>query len=413
MTLRRLRAAGLVALLALAPATALAFSTVDTMLWPSTGIFPAYSGDPLRPWSLRAYTGFMYDDNVLRSEGRHESDTISRLGIGGGYGARVYGRQAIVLEGYGEYRDYDRFDSLDHWAYGTRAEWLWQLGNQLAGTLGWRRTQRLADLGESLVPRRDILLEDRIDATGVYTFAPDWRITGGYGFLHVEHDGRPVSPTNTWVARTGIEYFSALGNAAGLEMRYGEGDAGIDDPLIGSFLSNRYEQLDVAATLAYNMTAGLRLRGRLGYTWREYTDLPASDFAGPTGRGAIEWRPGAKTFMVFELFRQIEPVIDAEALHADRRGALVGIHWAATAKLVFGARFTHERRIYERDPAVVALGAPLRDETLRLMSFTAGWEPVRFWQLSSALDFGERESNLLGRDYDYTAVTINLKYEFR
>lgn len=416
MKLSSARVAVLFASLALAPAAS-AFESVDAMLWPSYGAFPAYPGEPLRPWGLRAYGGVRYDDNVLRVDEAlitPRSDTISRLGIGGAYGARVYGRQSVVLEGYGEYRDYDRFNNLDHWAYGTRVDWLWELTNELSGTAGWRRTQRLADLGETGVADREIVTDDRFDITGFWNFGAQWRAPFGIGWVHAERDGpRGGAPTNAWAARGGVEHVSGLGNTIGLEVRYGEGDAGVQDVVVGFFPDNRYQQTDVAGTIAYLVTADLRVRGRLGYTTRTYTDLPVSDFNGTTGRGTLEWRPGVKTAFLFEVFRSVDPIIDVEAAHVDRRGAIVGLSWAPTIKLVFGARFTHERRIYEGTTSEILLGTPLRDETLRFISFTAGWEFERHWQLAGAIDYGERESNILGGNYDYRAYTINLKYEFR
>jgi hypothetical protein len=417
MKLRCIRVAALTASLAFGPA-ALAFDSVDTMLWPSYGTFPAYETGGMGPWSLRAYGGVMYDDNVARVDpdifGKR-SDLISRLGVGGTYGARVYGRQSAVLDGYVEYRDYDKFNNLDHVAYGTRADWLWELGNQLDGLAGWRRTHRLADLGETATPVQNLITEDRFDLTGVYRFAATWRLTGGTGWVQTEREreGRRTESGNEWGARGGIEYVSGLGNTVGLETRYGRGDAGVDDEFIGFFPDNRYTSREIAATLAYGVTADLRVRGRLGQTTREYTDTPGSDFEGTTGRGAIEWRPSVKTILVFEMFRSADPIVDADAVHVDRRGAVVGVSWAPTIKLVFGARFTQERRIYQGVPGQVLLGGPLRDEDLRVMSFTAGWEPERFWQIATAVDFGSRESNIFGRNYEYTAYTLNLKYEFR
>ncbi|HEX6156902.1 MAG TPA: hypothetical protein VFZ54_12810 [Burkholderiales bacterium] len=414
MSSRCVRTAGLLALLALGSSSALAFETVDTILWPSAGAFPAYEGDAPRPWGLRAYAGAMYDDNVTRIPVNERGDLITRFGIGGNYAARVYGRQGIRLDAYGEWRDYQDLD-LDHFAYGTTAEWLWELGNQLAGTVGWRRIHRMEDPGESRVVRKQLVTEDRVDATGAYAISPDFRLTGGLGALHVERDDpiRTAPTTNDWAARGGIEYVSGLANTAGIEVRYGEGDAPVEDILVGFFPTNRYTQRDVAFTLAYNISADLRVRGRLGHTWREYTDTPESDFSGPTGRGLLEWRMGVKTLFVFELVRAVDPIIDADALHVDRRGAAVGLLWAATAKLVFGARFSHERRLYEGDPSAVLLGGPLRDDTVRLWRFHAGWEPERHWQVSTALDFGDRDSNILGQNYEYTAVTFNLRYDFR
>jgi hypothetical protein len=415
MTSCRVRIAGLLALLALGPSSALAFDTVDTMLWPSSsGAFPAYPLEEPRPWGLRAYAGAMYDDNVTRVQTGEQSDLITRFGVGASYAARVYGRQGVRLDAFGEWRDYQKLD-LDHFAYGTTAEWLWELGNNLGGTLGWRRLHRLADLGEARVARKEMVTEDRVDLGGGYLLTPDFRLTGGAGLLHAERENslREEPTTNGWGARGGIEYVSALGNTIGVEARYGEGDAPVEDIFVGFFPDNRYKENELALTLAYIVSPDLRLRGRLGHTRREYTDVPGSDFSGGTGRGAVEWNMGAKTLLVLEGYRIADPIIDADALHVDRRGAAVGVNWAATVKLVFGARFTNERRIYIGDGTATVLGGPLRDDTLRVWRFHAGWEPERFWQFSGSLDFGERDSNILGQSYDYTAVVFNLRYEFR
>jgi hypothetical protein len=413
MISRWIRAAALPAALALAPVPALAFETVDTMLWPSSGRFPAYGADPARPWSIWAYGGAMYDSNVLRTQVDERSDTITRVGLGGRYAARVIGRQAVVLDGYGEYHMYDNFNQLDHFAYGLRGTWLWEIGNDLSGTLGARRTHRLADLGELRAPVKDLVTDDRLDATGAYRFAANWRLTGGVGGSHTTHEGRDLGDANSFGTRAGIEYVSGLGNALGVEVRHTEGEAPVDEILgIGTFPDNEYREDEVALTLSYALAASMRMRGRLGRTERTYTELVGRDFSGTTGRGSVEWFPGAKTMLSFEVYREPDTVIDSDALYVDRRGIVMGIAWAATVKLVFGARMLNERRIYQGDPLITVTGAPLRDETIRIIRFHAGWEPERFWYFSGALDFGNRSSNVLGRDYDYTAVTFNLRYQF-
>jgi hypothetical protein len=353
----------------------------------------------------------MWDDNVTRVQNNPRSDFVSRFGVGADYAARVYGRQSVRLDAYGEWRDYQKLD-LDHFAYGTTAEWLWELTNSFAGTAGWRRQHRLADLSETVLRQKTMITEDRYDATGAYFISPEFRLTGGLGALHDKRDGAVVVTTDSWAARGGIQYFSGLGNAVGAELRYGQGDAPVDDPFLGQDPDNRYTRRDAALTAAFGLTADLRLRGEIAHTERDYTDFPASNFSGTTGRAGLEWRPGVKTVLVLEGFREVEPVIDANALHADRRGALVGITWAATVKLVFGARFLQERRIYVGDVLADASGLPLRDETVRVWRFSAGWEPERRWQFSGALDFGDRDSNILNQSYQYTAVTFNLRYEF-
>lgn len=402
-----IRAAGL---LALAPATALAFETVDTLPWPSAGgFFPTYEGDPIRPWSVFAYAGAMYDSNVRRVLTGETSDIISRLGVGGRYTARVVGRQSIAVEGYGEYRTYDRLDEFNHFAYGLRGSWLWEIGNQLAGTATLARTQRLADVGEAGAVK-DIVTVDRAEVGGGYVFHPDWRLTGGAGATRVEHDGRPVDTAYSTGVRAGIEYVSGLRNTIGLEWRYADGDAPLD-AAIGPGGTIDYQENEIAATLSYGFGATLRFRGRLGQTERTYPDLSAANFSGTTGRGTLDWALAPKLVLNFDAYRSSDPVVDTTALYVDRRGTSVGVSWAATYKLIFTFRAINERRIYSGDP-LVATGEPQRDETLRTLRFGLGWEPERRWQISTSLDVGTRESNLLGRDYDYTAIVGNIRYQF-
>ena len=410
MISRWIRAAGL---LALAPASALAFETVDALPWPSAGLFaPGYQGDPIRPWSVSAYGGTMYDTNVRRADVGETADWISRVGVAGRYAARVVGRQSIALDGFGEYRKYDELTDFDHFAYGLRGQWLWELGNQLSGIASISRTHRLADLAERRVDEKDMVTADRFDLTGAYRFHPDWRLTGGVGSTRTAHDGRDIATRHAYGARGGIEHVSPLGNAIGLEARYAEGEAPVDSPGIGSFPDNEFEETELAVTLAYVLTAQIALRGRLGHTERTYNQLSASNFSGTTGRGAIEWRPSVKALLTFEAYRQPDSVIDIDALYVDLRGVGVGVAWAATYKLVFSLRALSERRLYKGDVLAASSGLPPRDETTRVVRFGVGWEPERRWQLSTSVDFGSRESNILANDYDYTAYTANIRYTF-
>jgi len=398
-------------LIACWPAAALAFDTVDALPWPSAGLF-GYPGDPTRPWSVSAYGGTMYDTNVRRADTAETADWISRVGVGGRYAARVVGRQSIALDGFGEYRTYDELSQLDHFAYGLRGQWLWELGNQLAGVASVSRTHRLGDLAETRLDEKDMITTDRFDLTGGYRFHPDWRLTGGVGTTRTAHDGRDIPTRHAFGARGGIEYVSPLGNAVGLEVRYAEGEQPVDSPSVGSFPDNEYEENEVALTLAYVLTAQIALRGRLGHTERTYSEVAASNFSGTTGRAAIEWRPSVKTLLTFEAYRQPESVIDVDALYVDLRGVGVGLAWAATYKLVFSLRALSERRLFKGDVLAASTGLPPRDETTRVLRLGVGWEPERRWQLSTSVDFGNRDSNILAQHYDYTAYTANIRYTF-
>lgn len=408
MYARWMCAAGLVAL---APA-AFGFETVDTLPWPSSGAFGAYSMEGAREWGFFVEGGAMYDDNVLRRSSGVEDDTIMRIGAGVSSTGLIYGRQRATLDARVDGYKYFNLDELDHVAYGLRADWLWELGNDLSGSTGYRRRHRLADPAESGRATKAMITEDRLHAIGGYRITPSIRLTAGAEFSYLDRDDRLAGETGTLTLRSGLDYVSALGNSIGVEVRRTEGDAPVSPELgIGDFPDNRVEETEVAARLSYGLGTDLRVGGRVGHTNRKYTELPSRNFSGTTWRAAAEWRPGPKTILLLETFNEPTAIIDADALHVIRKGWAFGPAWAPTLKLVFSARFTHERRIYEGDPTVI-LGAPLRDETLRVIRLGVGWEPQRNWHVGAAYDHGERESNILGRDFEFNAVVLNLRYSY-
>lgn len=420
MISRWMRAA---ASLALAPAAALAFETVDTLPYPSRGGFPeAYGRDPIYPTLVWAQVGLMYDSNPFRLRegadprialGKDEkSDAIVRYGAGVGHTARVFGRQRVNLEARGEYRDYLRYSKLDHFAYALLGEWLWELGNDLSGTIGYGRALALADPGESQRAIKDEITTDRLFASGAYRLGPSWRLRGAVDRARGEREGdRPDANTHSTTLLGAIEYVTPLLNTFGLEARETKGSAPVS-PLLdptGQFADNEFIQREVAAVSTYRLGEQLRFGGRVGRTRRSYTELPVDEFSGSTGRLRVDWLPGPKTGLQLDVYRDVRSVLEIDATHVLVRGVAFGPRWAPTAKLVFSAQFVNERRQFQstEDP-----GLPLRDETLRLWRIGAGWEPQRHVKLGAGLDFGERTSNTLGRDYDYVQLMVNARYDW-
>jgi hypothetical protein len=405
----RWMAAGLVAL---APTLASAFETVDTLPWPSSGRFPAWQGDPVRPWSVFAYGGLMYDSNPFRRETDEESDMVARLGAGGRTQGRLVGRQRYTLEGYGEYYDYNHLSAIDHFGYGARGELNWELGNDVNGDLSYSRVRRHADLGEFQREERVMILEQRYLLDGGWRFLPNWRISGGLERNTADRDSEDAADTEVNTARGRLIYATPLGNSIGVEARGTRGQARFIDELNGIDTTDDYEERELALIAVYRLGEQLRTFGRIGHTEREYKDLQERNFSGGTWRAQVDWLPTAKLTFTFETYRDVDSTLDASASHVLRDGEAFGIAYAATFKLVFTARFTNERRLYQGDASAVVLGLPQRDDTLRVWRFGAGWEPQRHWQVGVGLDIGERTSNLLGAGYDYTAVMGNVRWTF-
>jgi len=386
----------------------LGFEAVDTIPYPSLGDFPAYPRAEAGPGRIYGQLGILRDDNVLRRPAG-TSETVTRLGLGASYDARVYGRQRLRLEAQGDGFIYNRFSNLDHFAYGVLGEWRWEIGNQLSGTLGYERRHYQTDLAELRTARQEMITSNRLVGTAALRITPSWRVRGAAAAAETDRRGSSGSTSVTG----GIDYVTGLGNSLGAEVRSTSGDAPLSEVLDPAdvFRDNDYDQKELAAVATYNAGPQLRLGARVARTERTYTLLPSFDFEGTTYRFDAAWRPGNKTLLAFEVYKLPLPVLEVDATHVVTRGVAFGPSWAPTAKLVFSARIAREELEYPGDPAALGLTA-IREEVVRALRLSAGWEATRRHHLGIAVDTGERSSNLLGRDYDYTAVMANLRYVF-
>lgn len=397
----------------MAPAVALAFETVDTLPWPSSGRFPAYASEASgSPTDLWVQGGWMYDNNLLRRETGALDDTVFRFGGGFRHAQRVIGRQTLVVDARADYYSFDRFDDLDHLAYSAAADWRWELGNKLSGSIALGRERRLADLSETQSAVRSIVTGTRLTGSAAYLVTPSVRLRGGLGGAVTERSTRADAETRAASGLAAVDYVSPLGNTVGVELRAADGDAPVDEEIIGiALVNNDFKEREVALAATYAIGPRLRADGRVGRTTREYTELPSRDFEGTTWRVGGEWLPGNKTSLALAFYKEPRSIIDIAAGHVIVKGVTFGPSWAPTAKLVLSLRLLREAREFQGDPRF-ALGGPLRDETIDGWRFGVGWEPERHWQVGLALDGGKRDSNFAGRDYDYTAVTANVAWRY-
>ena len=400
-------------LLAVFPLCSFAFDALDAMAFPSTGRFPAYPADePARPTEVYVQAGVMRDSNLLRLQSGRQSDWVTRYGAGIRHEGRVIGRQSVFLEARADHYAYDRFSLLDHTGYALLGEWRWELGNDISGTLGYRRREILAPLAEIQAARKDLVTTEDVFGSGAYRFAADWRVRAGADRTTTKHTGGGT-PAGVNTVTAGIDYFTPLGNALGVEYRRTQGAVILFDAAGFIIFNSDYSEREVAVVGTYVTGTTIRTTGRLGRTHRETELLPGHDFNGNTGRLSLDWLVTNKTIFGFTWWREARAVVDLAANFVLSRGVAFGPRWAPTAKLNFAAAIVRDHRNYLGEPLVVTTsGLPQRDEVLRTIRFAADWELVRNTEIGAAIDYGERDSNILGRGYRYNAVMLNARMRF-
>ena len=400
--------------LLLSPLAASAFEAVDALTPSSSGRFLAYPSEPLTPYELWAQAGIQYDTNALRRTTGDNNETLARLGVGGRWDQRVIGRQALHLIGQIDGFLYNKFSDLDNIGYFALGEWRYEVGNDLAGAIGLSRRKFQAALSQVQRATHDPITQQTYHANGRYLIGPHLGVRAGVEFTDYHRPTRVDSDTETIVGTAGVEYVSSLGNTLGLEVRQGQGDAPVTrlvDPQ-SLFTGNEFTQRDVAVVGSWVATPQIRLAGNIGRTTRTYTLLPGHDFSGSTWRLGAHWAVTPRTNFEFEHTKHVSSIIDVGAAHVVVKGYAFGPAWAVTAKTNLSARFLRQHLVYGGDPEEILGLEPQREEIVRSFRLGAYWEYTRKVHVTAAFENGNRESNILGRNYRFNAYTANVKYFF-
>jgi hypothetical protein len=106
------------------------------------------------------------------------------------------------------------------------------------------------------------------------------------------------------------------------------------------------------------------LRGRIGYTSREYPDVSQRDFSGVTGRLDFMWGISPKSSIDFYVSREPGVFEAADTSYYVTTIAGVAPHWEIFPKLRFEAAYEHWWREYLGGLQGAIAGLPQREDQL-------------------------------------------------
>ena len=403
-----------------------AFEILEEIAWPATGRFPAYPQEPPDGKTVRfsVFTGLMHDNNLFRLSDSvnpvttlgttEKSDTIFRYGAGVDVDLPI-SRQRLLLNAQVERRDFDEFGFLDHTAYRLGGVWRWVAGSQWSGDVGYDRRKALSPFGDIQAPIKDMITSDHAYGSAGYRFTPRWRVRGGLDWWKYDHSDPTRIPLDHKLGSgtLGVDYMTPADNFVGGQFKYSNGDYPNRQPVAATLVDNGFQEYEASLVAHWILTGKSVLDARAGYTKREHDQFTQRDYDGFTGRLSFDWFVGSKTLLNFAAWRELQAYEDVIASYVVAHGASFGPRWAPTDKIVLQARLVYERRDFEGDPGI-PLGTTLveREDKFKGIRLLGGWSPRRNIEVSVGVDWGDRTSNTLGADYDYTKWMANAKFRF-
>jgi exopolysaccharide biosynthesis operon protein EpsL len=326
-----------------------------------TGDAFALFGDRLELFAQERVT---YDDNVFRiargidphpitgSQSKSDVYTTTSLGLN----LHVpYSRQMFDAGWAWNIVRFNKFDDLDFTGHEGRAAWLWQLGNDLSGQVGYTDTKAqaaFAGLGARIF---DPITTRTGYANAIYNLTPSWRLNGGASETQQRHqvDLRKLNDANIRTRNVGLGYVTSAGNQFGVLARREEGEYPNRAFIPGfTIVDNTYTQNGAGVFTEYQLTGQSHLSVRAERIHRRYDNLPQRNFDATVGRIAHDWAYSGRLTMSTILRREVAPVDDLASNVALARGITLAPTYRLTDKATLLGTYDWARRRYLQDPGI-------------------------------------------------------------
>jgi exopolysaccharide biosynthesis operon protein EpsL len=291
---------------------------------------------------------------------------------------------------------YNRFTDLDNEGHDARAIWLWQLGNDASGQLGYTETSALASFAFTQSRTLDRLKTRQAFFNAAYLVTPRWRLQAGVRGLE-QTNGDPQRQkfdVNVRYTDVTLSYVTPANTSVGLSGRTEDGRF----PNPGGTVDNAYLQDSVGIVADWTLTGASHVSARADRVRRRYANVPQQDFDGYTARAQYDWKPSGKLSLAAVAQRDIYPYLDIGSSFVLVKGVTLRPTLIVTEKIDVSGSFDYSIRDFLGNPGLVSGVSPGRTDRVRSATATVSYRPARSLVLSLSAQREGRSSNVVPAD---------------
>ena len=301
---------------------------------------------------------------------------------------------------------YDQLTGLDFTGREGRAIWLWQLGNDASGQLGYTETLALASFANIVAFKNTQVTPDPLKTrqalfSAAYLVTPRWRLNAGVSGLELRN-GDPARQSldlDVLYSEVALSYVTPANTSVGLSARTEDGR--FPKNIVNNILvDNAYRQTSTGVVAEWTPTGASRLSARADRLSRRYADVPLQtfDFVGYTARGQYDWKPTGKLSLAAVAQRDIYPYQDIGSSFVLVKGATLRPTLRVTEKIDVSGTLDYSIREFLPSPGQASGSSPSRTDRVRSVAATLSYRPARTLTLLFSAQREARSSSFVPPD---------------
>lgn len=384
----------------------------------------AFFGDTVQLFVAETVT---HDDNVFRISkdldprtflgSSSTADTYTTSQFGANLDLTVSRQRFLATTSWGQ-THYQRFSRLDFDSHDLQGSWLWQLGDQWNGQLGYIETKTLASLSNvqsGVINPLTVnpLTTQRTFGTANYLITPNWLLEAGLAQTE-QHNGdftRQINDANVSNADLTFNYVSNASNKLGVSLRQENGHMPNRQLIGGTAYDNSYDQHSTGLVTDWSVTAKSNLKARIDWVQRNFKDLTQRNWDGTTTHLTYNWKTTEALTVIAEAQRDIGSLEETHTSLVLIKGLNLRPSLALSEKTRVSALVDYSTRDYLTDP-ISALGAPVRSDRVHIVGATLSYTPLAKLLIEVAGQHESRTSNIAFGDYKANFVNIKARLAF-
>jgi hypothetical protein len=378
----------------------------------------AASSDSEDGFSFSVGAQMSYEDNLFRLPasveplaGAQRSDQVQRIDAGFRSRARI-GLQTFVLNLDANRNRFSNNSFLDYSGNAASARWDWQAGSNFSGAAAYSNSRTLTGFGEQRRETRDLITQRGPSLSANVRVLLDHTL----GVEVSDQQSRRSDPVqkalenDTSGVAASWAYRSPSDSTFGLRARRSSTNYLNANQSAGAVTPGDYAQREFLTFASAQAGAVSRWSAEFGYAKRTYETSNARDFSGAVGRAGFEWQPTAKLDFSATLARQLIAPEDIGTAYSVSTLASLTTIWSVTQSAAVNLLTEWDRRNYK--PALDALAATNRRDTIQRARVSARFDPINALRLTAGLESGKRRSTLTEQTHRYNQATLGAEFRF-